>query len=101
CGLRPLRAARSVRSTESQPGMVSFSPLATTSEKAAKTPSRTSETCFWVSPEFSATSATSSLRFLAIKVSSLGQVGRSSVRFFAEELPLNYQKDLVILVNSP
>src|SRR3954447_23951688 len=68
CGLRPVRAARSVRSTASQPGMVIFSPAATEVSKTSNSASSTELTAAWLVPALPATSATSSLRFLAIYV---------------------------------
>src|SRR3954451_1572111 len=67
-GLRPVRAARSVRSTASQPGMVIFSPAATEVSKTSNSASSTELTAAWLVPALPATSATSSLRFLAIYV---------------------------------
>src|SRR5699024_9128182 len=65
-GLRPVRAARLVRSTENQPGMVIFSPLETCEAKTSNTASSTPLTAVAELPDFSATAATSSLRFIAI-----------------------------------
>ena len=65
CGLRPVRAARSVRSTANQPGIDTFSPLEIWSTKTSNTASRTPLTATWEFSVFAATAATSSLRFIA------------------------------------
>src|SRR3954447_11911231 len=91
CGLRPVRAARSVRSTASQPGMVIFSPAATEVSKTSNSASRTELTAAWLVPALPATSATSSLRFLAIDVllddSDSGACTRHAHKPLSENLP--------------
>src|SRR3954452_18314705 len=91
CGLRPVRAARSVRSTASQPGMVIFSPAATEDSKTSNSASSTELTAAWLVPALPATSATSSLRFLAIDVllddSDSGACTRHAHKPLSENLP--------------
>src|SRR5699024_9847250 len=66
-GLRPVRAARLVRSTENQPGLVIFSPLDTCEAKTSTTASSTPLSAVAELPDFAGTAATSSLRFIAIR----------------------------------
>lgn len=69
-GLRPVRAARSVRSTASQPGTVIFSPLDTDSTNTSNRPSRIRFTSVFAASALLATWSTSSERLMAISLSS-------------------------------
>src|SRR4051794_16595332 len=100
CGLRPVRAARSVRSTASQPGMVIFSPAATEVSKTSNSASRTELTAAWLVPALPATSATSSLRFLAIYVLLDSYVFELSSGMRASHCSKTYQLGLTWPANS-
>src|SRR5690606_7608288 len=62
CGLRPVRAARSTRSTDSRPVILTASPLLTDSTSTSCSADRAASAWDLVSEERSATAATSSVR---------------------------------------
>src|SRR5690606_32217258 len=59
-GLRPVRAARWVGSTEIQPGMATFAPSLRDFARTLKSESTTPETADWLWPESAAIAATRS-----------------------------------------
>src|ERR1700722_18362719 len=63
CGLRPVRAARWVRLTASQPGIVTLVPSFTVRDSVENRPSITALTAAWFWPDSAAIAATSSVRF--------------------------------------
>src|SRR6476620_5937570 len=78
CGLRPVRAARRVRSNDRNPGRVSFSlPAETTLETSSSKPFSTFSTSALATPDFSEIAATSSVFVIVYSFSGLGGFGET------------------------